>query len=173
MYTLSRLRTLGVLPINVTMEQPSTRVVGSPSNSGTASRRNSHGVPSNRVDLLLIDRWVEGGVVRGVVHCLVDDLEFVAVQVERVETGIAGSITCNQPYALVHQALNVDLRVNKGQLNDIQMLDGDSVGHRTVDSLEGGILAHAEQGEQTRDLRHLVCTAGTRGFRSACGSRSV
>lgn len=85
---MSNPRTLGVMPVDVAMEKPCTGVVSSPSDSSTSSGRNGDGIPSNGVDLTLVDGWVQFGVVRKVIHGLVDDLEFVAVQMERVETGI-------------------------------------------------------------------------------------
>jgi hypothetical protein len=78
------------MPVDVAMEQPGTRVVSPPSDSGTSSRGNGDGIPSNGVHLVLVDGGVEFGIVRGVVHDLVDDLEVVAVKMERVETGVAG-----------------------------------------------------------------------------------
>lgn len=53
-----------------------------------------------------------------------------------------------------------NLRVDEGKLDDVQVLDGDGVAHRAVDSLERCVLAHAERREQAWHLGHLVCAEG-------------
>lgn len=147
------------MPVDVAVEQPCTRVISPPSDSGTSSRRNGHGIPSNRVYLVLVDRRVEFGIVRGVIHSLIDDLEVVAVQVERVETGVAGG---DEHERHPDARLVKDLRVDKGELDNVQVLDSDRIAHGTVDSLERGICTHAERREQAWHLGHLVCTRGPR-----------
>jgi hypothetical protein len=79
-----------MMPVDVAVEEPCTRVISSPSNGRASSRRHGNGVSSHGVDLALIDGRVELGIVGSVVHGLVDDLELVAVEMERMETGVAG-----------------------------------------------------------------------------------
>lgn len=80
-----------MMPVDVAVEQPCARVISPPSDRGSASRGNGHGISSNRVDLVLVDRVVQFGIVRrGIVHDLVDDLEVVSVQMKGVESGVAG-----------------------------------------------------------------------------------
>lgn len=72
----------------VTVQQPSTGVVGPESDRRRSSGRYGDGIPSHGV-LLLDDGRVDGCVVREVICRFTHDLEFVTVQVERVETSVA------------------------------------------------------------------------------------
>jgi hypothetical protein len=80
-----------MMPVDVAVEQPCARVISPPSDRSSSSRGNSDGISSNGIDLVLVNRVVQFGIVRrGVVHDLVDDLEVVPVQMEWVESGVAG-----------------------------------------------------------------------------------
>jgi hypothetical protein len=69
------------------MQQPSAWVISPEPNRGRTTWWDSHGIPSHGVGLFF-DRRVDRGIVGEVVHGLAHDLEFMSVQVERVETGV-------------------------------------------------------------------------------------
>jgi hypothetical protein len=69
----------------VTVQQPSTGVVGPESDRRRSSGRYSDGIPPHGV-LLLDNGRVDRSVIREVVCGFTHDLELVTVQVERVET---------------------------------------------------------------------------------------
>lgn len=66
------------MPIDMTMEEPGSRVIGSPSQYNVSGGRDGDRISSRRVLVALLDRRVDGGVVRGDVEALGNDLEFVS-----------------------------------------------------------------------------------------------
>ena len=67
------------MPIDVAMEEPGTGVVGNKSQGGRMHRQQLDRVTTHRVCLSLLQRWVEGGVIGGVVATTVDNLELMTV----------------------------------------------------------------------------------------------
>ena len=72
----------------MTVQQPSTGVVGPEPDRRRSSGRYGDGIPSHGV-LLLDNGRVDRSVIREVVCGFTHDLELVTVQVERMETSVA------------------------------------------------------------------------------------
>lgn len=144
------------MPVNVTMEEPCTWVVCSPSQNDVSGRWNGDGVSSRGVLCAFLERRVDGGIVGRHVKALGDDLEFVSedkrrlagcelyspVQVERMESSVP----------VIHRELNV-----------LHVLVGECTGLGTVDLAQEGVFSHRQGGEDRRDLgrdvSHIVETS--------------
>ena len=69
------------MPVNVTVEKPSTRIISDETQSGRLHRQQLDCVTADWVRLSLLQRGVELGITGSVVLATVDDLELVAVDV--------------------------------------------------------------------------------------------
>jgi hypothetical protein len=69
------------MPIDVAMEQPGARVICNESQSGRMHRQHLDCVTADWVRLSLLQRRVEGWVIRSVVISTVDNLDLVTVNV--------------------------------------------------------------------------------------------
>lgn len=134
----------------VTVQQPSTGVVGPESDRRRSSGRYGDGIPSHGV-LLLDDGRIDGCVIREVICRFTHHLELVTVQVERVETGVA--IWRHQGLRLSHggakrsRSLVANLRVDDGNLNHGKVIEHQGVGHGPIDPGVVRIVAHSHLGE--------------------------
>jgi hypothetical protein len=72
------------MPVDVAVEKPGPGIVSDESQSGRLHRQQLDCVTADWIRLSLLQRRVEGGVIRSVVIATVDDLELVAVNVAMV-----------------------------------------------------------------------------------------
>lgn len=139
--------TLVHVPFDVTVQEPRTRVIRTESNNGGSVGGYSDRVSSHRVDVRVVGGRVLAGIIGIPFVVLSDDLEFVSVQVERVEP-IVG--------------------VDDGDLNHVLVFEDKRIGHDTVHAFIVGILTHGHLGKERRGTGHLVC-----GFVERCSGFTI
>ena len=157
----------------MTVEDPSSRVVGDKSNVDGSSGGNGNGISTNGVGGSFGVRRVESGIVGSDVLSDSNDLELVTVKMDCERKCQSSSLQCGEeraykderwrPYeSKIRSAKEgwekerrVSEPVNDLKIDDLTGFENVNSSLRSVDSRVRSVGSHRQLGEERRNMRHL------------------